>query len=246
MKVIAPQSFTYEGGNQAVLLLHGFTGSTAGVKGLGNYLQHQGYTTHAPLYKGHGVTPEALIQTGPKDWWHDVVAGYDFLKSNGYQKIAVVGISLGAVFALKLSQERSVNGIVSISAPLSNKTENDLNDRVIDYAKGYKVMAGKKAAQITEEMTTFENVPMSALKDIQQLILNTKKQVQHVEVPIRIMAGALDEQLYHDSANYLYNTVNTNDKRLKWFEKSGHVPTLGPERDHVNEAILEFLNTLDW
>lgn len=39
MKVVAPKSFTLEGGKRAVLLLHGFTGSTKDVKRLGQYLQ---------------------------------------------------------------------------------------------------------------------------------------------------------------------------------------------------------------
>ena len=39
MKVVAPKSFTFEGGKRAVLLLHGFTGSTKEVKKLGEFLQ---------------------------------------------------------------------------------------------------------------------------------------------------------------------------------------------------------------
>jgi len=47
---------------------------------------------HAPLYSGHGVEPEALLETNPEDWWNDVVEGYNFLQENGYEEIAVVGI----------------------------------------------------------------------------------------------------------------------------------------------------------
>ncbi|MGB3102940.1 MAG: carboxylesterase, partial [Psychrobacillus psychrotolerans] len=47
MKVVAPKAFTLEGGKRAVLLLHGFTGSTKDVKRLGQYLQKRGYTCHA-------------------------------------------------------------------------------------------------------------------------------------------------------------------------------------------------------
>lgn len=41
MKVVAPKAFTLEGGKRAVLLLHGFTGSTKDVKRLGQYLQKE-------------------------------------------------------------------------------------------------------------------------------------------------------------------------------------------------------------
>jgi carboxylesterase len=55
MRVVPPKSFTFEGGNRAVLLLHGFTGSSADVRMMGRFLEKKGYTVHAPVYKGHGV-----------------------------------------------------------------------------------------------------------------------------------------------------------------------------------------------
>lgn len=246
MKIIEPQSFTYKNGDQAVLLLHGFTGSTAGLKGLGRYLQKHGYTVHAPLYQGHGLDPKNLIRTGPKDWWEDVRVGYDFLRNEGFENVATVGISLGAIFALNLAFEEPVNGIVSISAPLKNKTPRALQERVLNYAENYKRMQGKQAAHIDREIERLKDIHIPALKDIQQLISDTRKKIQQLRTPIFIMQGVLDEQLYHDSADFLYHTVNTTQKQLKWYEKSGHVPTKGPERQQLNEDILEFLNTLDW
>jgi len=60
MKLTKPQPLTIEGGKKAVLLLHGFTGSTKDVKKLGEFLSQRGYNVHAPMYSGHGVEPEAL------------------------------------------------------------------------------------------------------------------------------------------------------------------------------------------
>ncbi|MFD3204252.1 alpha/beta hydrolase, partial [Bacillus sp. LR_5] len=88
MKVVTPKPFTFKGGDKAVLLLHGFTGNTADVRMLGRYLNERGYTCHAPQYEGHGVPPEELVHTGPEDWWKNVMDGYEYLKSEGYESIA--------------------------------------------------------------------------------------------------------------------------------------------------------------
>ena len=93
--------FFFEAGPRAVLLLHGFTGSSADVRMLGRFLEKRGYTSLAPHYKGHGVPPEELIQSSPDEWWQDVLNGYEQLQQAGYEEIAVAGLSLGGVFSLK-------------------------------------------------------------------------------------------------------------------------------------------------
>ena len=123
MKLVAPKPFTFEGGDRAVLLLHGFTGTTADVRMLGRHLQKQGYTCHAPLYKGHGVPPEELVHTGPDDWWENVREGYQFLKDRGHTEIAVAGLSLGGVFSLKLGYTLPIKGIIPMCAPVRSRTE---------------------------------------------------------------------------------------------------------------------------
>ena len=39
---------------------------------------------------------------------------------------------------------------------------------------------------------------------------------------------------------------NQTEKQIKWYEKSGHVITLGPEKEQLHEDIFEFLESLDW
>ena len=109
MKLTQPKPFTFEGGNRAVLLLHGFTGNSADERMLGRYLESRGYTCHAPQYKGHGVPPEELVDYGPSDWWKDCMRAYDRLRAMGHKEIAVAGLSLGGVFSLKLGYTGSLN-----------------------------------------------------------------------------------------------------------------------------------------
>ena len=90
MKVVAPKPFTFESGKRAVLLLHGFTGHSADVRMLGRFLEKKGYTCHAPIFKGHGVPPEELVQTGPEDWWQDVMNAYKYLQDRGIKRLLLL------------------------------------------------------------------------------------------------------------------------------------------------------------
>lgn len=246
MKVVAPKPFTYKGGNKAVLLLHGFTGSTRDVKMLGKFLQQHGYTCHAPLYKGHGMEPNELIQTGPEDWWQDVIGGYNFLKAEGFKDIAVAGVSLGGIFSLRVGMELSVNGIVSMCAPMQEKSIDDLYNRVRNYATVYMKFEGKDEEQIIDVLKKFEQTPMPSLKKLQQIIIDTRQKLDLITSPILVLQGCLDDSLYKESAQIIYNTVNAEDKQLKWYEQSGHIITLDKEREKVFEDVNTFLNTLNW
>ncbi|WP_107842127.1 alpha/beta hydrolase [Metasolibacillus meyeri] len=137
-KIIQPKSIFLKGGEKAVLLLHSFTSNTVDVRKLGRFLNQENYTCFAPLYEGHGLSSEQLLLTDPSDWWKSVERGYQFLKNEGYQTIAVIGVSLGSIFALNAGQQLNVNGVVTMSVPYKRDIDT-LKNRVLNYALTYKV-----------------------------------------------------------------------------------------------------------
>ena len=103
-----------------MLLLHGFTGNSSDVRQLGRFYK-KGYTSYAPQYEGHAAPPEEILQSSPFVWFKDALDGYDYLVEQGYDEIVVAGLSLGGDFALKLSLNRDVKGIVTMCAPMVAK-----------------------------------------------------------------------------------------------------------------------------
>ncbi|MEJ9228541.1 carboxylesterase [Peribacillus butanolivorans] len=246
MKIKLQQPFTFEGGKRAVLLLHGFTGNSADVRMLGRYLEKQGYTCHAPHYKGHGVPPEELVKTGPADWWKDVMMAYDFLKSKGHEEIAVAGLSLGGVFSLKLGYTVPIKGIISMCAPMYIKSEEMMYKGVLEYAREFKKYEGKTQDQIEQEMDRFADKPMNTLKALQELITDVREHVDHIYTPTFVVQGRHDDVINPKSADIIYEAIESPVKQIKWYEESGHVITLDKERNQLHEDVFEFLESLDW
>ncbi len=246
MKIIPPKPFTFEAGERAVLLLHGFTGNTADVRMLGRFLQSKGYTCHAPLYKGHGVPPEELVHTGPDNWWQDVLEGYQFLKTNGYEKIAVCGLSLGGVFSLKLAYTMPVVAVIPMCAPMHIKSEETMYKGILAYAREYKRKEGKTKDQIEAEMEQFQKTPMKTLKDLQQLIADVRQNVDQIYAPTFVVQARHDNMVNTESAEIIFNEVQAVHKKLKWYEQSGHVITLDKERNELENDIYQFLHHLHW
>lgn len=246
MKIIPPKPFTFEAGKRAVLLLHGFTGNTADVRMLGRFLEDKGYTCHAPLYEGHGVPPENLLETGPEDWWENVENGYNHLKESGYEEIAVAGLSLGGVFSLKVGYTFPVKGIVPMCAPMNRKSKERLQEGVVKYAREYKQYEGKSKEQIQEEMDEFKKIPMNTLEDVGDLNEDVYDHLDEIYAPMLVVQARHDEMINTDSAEMIYNKVESDQKQLKWYENSTHVITLGKEKEQLHHDIYQFLEGLDW
>lgn len=246
MKIKLPQPFFFEGGEKAVLLLHGFTGNSADVRMLGRFLEKNGYTCYAPIYKGHGVPPEELVHTGPEDWWEDVTNAYQFLKNKGYEDIAVAGLSLGGVFSLKLGYTVPIKGIVTMCAPMYLKSEEVMYEGVVEFAREYKRFEGKSPEQIEQEIEEFKKTPMNTLKALQNLIADVRDNVDMIYSPTFVAQARHDKMINPDSANIIYEAVENDFKKIKWYEESGHVITLDKERDQLHEDVYAFLEQLDW
>ncbi|MGD0031208.1 alpha/beta fold hydrolase [Paenibacillus illinoisensis] len=245
MNIIRSQSLTLRAGDQAVLLLHGFTGSTAEVRRLGRYLHDKGYTCHAPLYAGHGIEPQALLQVSPEQWWEEVLSAYDWLRSEGYTQIATVGISLGGLMALRMTMHLPVAGAVAMCAPAQPNTLAQLKERILAYGRSVGQLEGKMKAEIEKEVDQLQ-IPWERLEMIRQWILLAVRELHPIEVPLKIMQGRLDKELYVMSAFLLNDRFSLRKEDISWYEESGHILTLGPEREQVFSDVLNFLNSLTW
>ncbi len=58
-------------------------------------------------------------------------------------KSLLLGFSLGGDFALKLSLNRDVKGIVTMCAPMGGKTEGAVSEGFLEYARNFKKYEGK-------------------------------------------------------------------------------------------------------
>lgn len=246
MRITPPKPFFFKTGPRAVLLLHGFTGNSADVRMLGRFLEKKGYTSLAPHLEGHGVEPEKLVESGPEGWWREVEQAYQTLKDEGYSEIAVAGLSLGGVLSLKAGYTFPVKGVVTMCSPMIMKSTDLLFEGVIEYARNYKKLEGKEYNVIEKEIEDLREHGMASLSDLRDLVQEVRDHADHVYAPAFVVQGSLDKVIDTDSANIIYDTVESFDKKIKWYEKSGHVITLDKEKEQLHEDVLEFLESLDW
>jgi carboxylesterase len=97
---MAAEDITLEGGEHAVLLLHGLAGSSMEVAWLAQSLHRGGLSVHAPVIPGYAFGSAGA----PWRAWLDAAhASYRELQA-GHASVSVGGISMGATLALALAQ----------------------------------------------------------------------------------------------------------------------------------------------
>ncbi|GAB3801177.1 alpha/beta hydrolase [Virgibacillus kimchii] len=246
MKVKKPAPFTFEAGPRAVLLLHGYTGNSADVRMLGRYLEKKGYTSHAPIYRGHDQPPEVLMKATPEEWWEDVLEAYHHLEELGYKEIAVAGLSLGGVLGLKLAYSKKIKAVIPMCSPMFFDNQTQLTKGFQLYAKEYKQLEGKEKETIEKEVEELMESSESGFSRLGSFIKSVKSEIDTIYTPTMVVQARKDEIINTESANYIYDHVETDHKKIQWYENAGHVITLSKEKDQLHEDIYEFLEGLDW
>lgn len=242
MKVRLPGDFSFSEGTKdyAVLLLHGFTGNTSDVRQLGRFLEKKEIPSYSFNYEGHSEKPEKILQSSPYVWYKQALEKYDELKNKGYEKIYVVGLSIGGVLALKLSIDRDVEAVSTVCSPMFLKTEEELLNNFKTYARNFKKrFEGKEEGEIETEIENYSD--LSVFTDIKCIIESTREQLIEVDRPIFIAQGKKDNVINPKSADIIYDEVDSEIKEIKVYENSGHVLPIDNDKEAFFEDYYEFL-----
>ena len=237
--------FFFEGKHPlAILLIHGFTGSPAEMRLLGEYLNEKGYTVYAPLLAGHGTTPEEMARTTKKEWFDSVNDGYIELKEKGNTEIVAVGLSMGGILSLKLAMKQPLKAVIPLAAPIYVQDQRIAWSKWLKYFKAFKIKSGQKAPHIEQYLDSYDRTPIAAVDSLHRLIKEVKVSLNQVNIPIQVMQGQKDETVQPRSAQYIFDHVNSEKKELKWYKNSSHIMTLDHEKNQIFEDIQLFLEKI--
>lgn len=235
------EEFLLEGiNNKGVLLIHGYTGTPAEMRLLGDHLNAKGYTVLGVRLPGHGTTPKELNETQWQDWYAEAEAGFKRLAAC-CEEIMVAGLSMGGLLAIKIAAELPVKKAAFLSAPMF------VYDKRAPYASFLSffipVLKKRKRNYFVAEKynLAYDIMPTKPLGSLFKLVdLCKKKILKKITVPSIVLQSTIEHTVQPHSAQYIYDNINSKDKKLVWFDKSGHILTLDVEREDVFREISKF------
>lgn len=237
------EPFLLQGGKKGVLLIHGFTGSPAEMRLLGQFLHDKNYTVLAPRLCGHGTKPEEMAATNWLNWYHSVCDAYYLLKGI-CDEISVVGLSMGGLLSIELGiAHQEIKNIVTISAPIDILDRKLLLLPPIERTVGRYVLRGRrKFTDIAENYSiSYRKTPLISIHSLLQLIETIGKNLADLKQPLLIIHSTNDHTAAPQSAEHIYEKCNSSRKELFWLHHSGHIVTLDMEREAAFNKIASFI-----
>lgn len=236
------EPFLLPGGEHGVLVVHGFTGSPSEMRLLGEYLnQTAGFTVLAPRLCGHGTIVKDMETTKWPQWYGAVEDGYHFLKGL-CSTVSVVGLSMGGLFTLQLSTEYKLHKIVSLNSPIFIADKRLKFLPLFKLFRRYETKKRRKIPNLDPLFSVYyEQVPLKSISSLQSLIKHVEEKLPLINTPILVVQSKHDRTVKPQSGTYIYERVASQEKEIRWFDRSGHLVLLDVEREDVFETIAEFL-----
>lgn len=231
-----------------VLLIHGFTGAPPELRLLGDRLHDDGgLTVLGVRLTGHGSTVENLEQATCSDWIADVEEGY--LRLARYCRyVFVCGLSLGALLAVHLAAGHPVERLALLSMPVF------LYDRrsCLAWLLVHFIKRLRKRNWFydvpPEYLQGYDEMPTRPIPGLLRLLKRCRKDyLPRVTAPTLIVQSRSEHTVRPDSASYIYDHltgVPAGAREILWLDQSGHIVTLGQERERVFAKCLSFFRAV--
>jgi carboxylesterase len=238
------------GGPDAVLLLHGLTGSTFEVRPVAERLAAAGMRCLAPVMAGHGGSPRALVELPWTAWV--AKAAQDLARLEGARRTFVVGCSMGALVACALAHDHPerVDGLVLLAPALELQPQGRLGALlgrapvirrlVVPKGSGSDV----RDAAMRARNPSMRGVPLAAVAELAALGAHVDRLLPEVAAPALVVVGAHDHTVTMSGARRLARRIGSGPARLVVLPESWHLVGIDVERGRCAEEALRFLEAL--
>lgn len=242
------EPFRFEGDSTkpAVLVLHGFTGSTQSVRYLGEELHRRfGFSVSGPRLKGHGTSPDDMATTGFLDWLGSAEEALREL-SGGRRKVFVTGLSMGGTLCLNLAARLPdlVAGIVPVNG-CAGVLNDDFSELVLNGDAPERIPgigSDIKAPGVVE--LAYPEVPVSCVRQAHTLMGATGNLLHKIACPTLVIQSRDDHVVPPSNASLIVSRVSARDVRLFWLEDSYHVATLDNDKSLIVERAGRFISEI--
>lgn len=232
------QPFYFKGGRHGVLLIHGFTGSAAHMRPLGEALHAKGFTVQSINLPGHAVSMEAMARTGWQDWLDAAKEAFLRLKAE-CEVTSVAGLSMGGVLSLLIAEQMDPAAVASISAPMGMKNRLLPLARLVAPFKPTIWWQGRKPGSNLDLDYDYgyPGTPTRCGYDLLRLVKMARRNLHAIHCPLLAVQSRADGVIIPESADIIVQGVSSAKAGTLWLEGVPHACTISDKVPVIAQAV---------
>jgi len=238
-------------GSEAVLALHGYTGSPRDLRFIAERLGAAGFTVAVPRLPGAGTDLSDLSTTSRHDWFRRSYDAWLDLRSR-YDRVSILGYSMGGLLALelaahvmpkklvllapavKISQKTwGLMPMLSLIAPMLPelktgwKPNPELDPQVLEFGRRYWIRRDIRSAA-----------------QLYKLRGEIRRRFKKIHAPVMVVASKEDKSVPITVLKLLEERLPAGLDRTLIVSNCGHDLPQGADKNLIAEAVVDWLGLL--
>ena len=237
-------------GPDAVLLLHGFSGSPFELRPLAYALAGRGFRCRVPLLPGHGPGAD-LGASSDVDWLGGAEDELEALRRETTGRVFLVGFSMGGALAIRLAAAHptELSGLVLLAPALALKGQSAIFRSVFRHrlASALWPRVDKGPADLLDRSISVPVLPpisTRAAASLDRAIAHAAEALPRVTTPTLVLWGARDRVVPRRAAEEAAARVGSGPAPLVVLPNSAHQLALDSDRELVGKLVLGFFDRL--
>ena len=252
--------------DKAIIFVHGFPSCPNTFKYVAPLAEKAGYDVFVPLLPGFGTEKEDFIKSNFTQWFV-YLCGYYLAKRRGYDKVYIVGVSLGGALTLKLAEKYSdtwlaPDGICVSGAPVFT---NSIRQRIIKSWLLYSVRSlswfikfiakpGEKWKEMEDghsEWLGYGGLFPVQSYSIKIAIEKIRADLQKITVPIIALHAPEDRTVNYKNMAYIEKKISSEKKVFKtvdykdWYNTHHILFLYESIRENLMKEVLTFFKEIE-
>jgi carboxylesterase len=229
------------GGPDGVLVIHGYTGSPHGLRGLAQAFARAGFAVELPRLSGHGTSVDDLIQYSWPDWRREVEAAYAGLAAR-CRRTVVAGLSMGGSLAVSLCIDHpEIAGLVAVNPAVEPPADSFLEMLDGALAGGVDRIPGigSDIADPDVKEISYDATPVAPLRSMMEAVREIGARLDQVRCPVLLFTSVQDHVVPPSSSDLLAATASGPVERVL-LDRSYHVATMDYDKDEIERRAVDF------
>ena len=240
-----PKQMIQRHSNTIVVFVHGFMGTPDQFADMMESVYESGISAVSILLPGHGKTGYEFAKCSVEDW--EMHLRSELVCYQNYERIYLVGHSIGGLLALNASTEFNIKGVVALSTPLKIHLLNPVaclkKAKLLFLKKNHEIKASYRNAMGIGK-PFYRTVPLwsSVMFQPYRLMRKSAQMLSRVTVPTLTIHSKNDETTAFKSAEMFEGLLVNSKHEAIVLENAWHAYYSKNEKKIIVDAIVKFIH----